>query len=418
MATQIQLTRSGVSGEQPDATEIELGELALNYADGKLFFKNSSNNIEQLNSTYNNSGQKIFVNEADNYIGLNTVLPEFLLDLGGNSASADNSLRLNQNDDGTAIRIGGSANGDITLLRVDNADGETDDSAEGFSIKYLGTNPNNELGIFADNSGTEVQALTILQDGKVGIQTGTPTKELDVNGSAIVQANLDVVGGVTIGVDDTTNGTLSILGGGAGNLEGGEIRLYTAADHDSAYGFYRLDTNSDAFRIGRQGQTDLTLDSSGNLSLSGSLQAFTITGTTLTDGTASISGGAITGATNITASGNVTALDPTQDTHLATKAYVDSTRPEFATGYTTLQESGTAPSSGFLIVSASLSSATTANAITITITVGSTVFTDTELSIFSGGKITTSIPIANGETYSIDEGSNTQIDSVLFKAFA
>ena len=39
MATQIQLTRSGVSGSQPSATEIELGELALNYADGKLFFK-------------------------------------------------------------------------------------------------------------------------------------------------------------------------------------------------------------------------------------------------------------------------------------------------------------------------------------------------------------------------------------------
>ena len=183
MATQIQLTRSGTPGAQPTATEMELGELALNYADGKLYFKNDSNNIEQLNSTYNNSGQKIFVNEADNYIGLNTISPGFLLDLGGDTASDDNTLRLNQNDDGTAIRIGGSAAGDITLLRVDNADGETANSAEGFSIKYLGSN-DHELGIFADNTSSEVQALTILQDGNIGIGQTTPVEKLHIGGTA------------------------------------------------------------------------------------------------------------------------------------------------------------------------------------------------------------------------------------------
>lgn len=172
MATQIQLTRSGTPGSQPTATEMELGELALNYADGKLYFKNDSNNIEQLNSTYNNSGQKIYVNEADNHIGLNTTSPAYLLDLGGSSSSTDNTLRLNQNDDGIAIRIGGSAAGDITLLRVDNANGETANSAEGFGIKYLGSN-NHSLAIFADNSGSAVQALTILQDGTIGISKGT-----------------------------------------------------------------------------------------------------------------------------------------------------------------------------------------------------------------------------------------------------
>jgi hypothetical protein len=31
MATQIQLTRSGTPGAQPTATEMELGELALNF---------------------------------------------------------------------------------------------------------------------------------------------------------------------------------------------------------------------------------------------------------------------------------------------------------------------------------------------------------------------------------------------------
>lgn len=183
MATQIQLTRSGTPDAKPTATEMELGELALNYADGKLYFKNDSNNIEQLNSTYNNSGQKIYVNEADNHIGLNTISPGFLLDLGGDTASVDNTLRIHQNDDGTAIRIGGSAAGDITLLRVDNADGETANSAEGFSIKYLGSN-DHELGIFADNTSSEVQALTILQDGNIGIGQTTPVEKLHIGGTA------------------------------------------------------------------------------------------------------------------------------------------------------------------------------------------------------------------------------------------
>ena len=58
---QIKLTRSGVSGAIPTSGDLELGELALNYADGKVFYKDSTNSIDLLNSTYNNSGQKIYV---------------------------------------------------------------------------------------------------------------------------------------------------------------------------------------------------------------------------------------------------------------------------------------------------------------------------------------------------------------------
>ena len=218
---QIKLTRSGVSGTQPTSNDLELGELALNYADGKLYFKNDSNNIEQLNSTYNNSGQKIFVNEQDNHIGLNTISPEFLLDLGGSSAHTNNTLRLNQNDDGTAIRIGGSTAGDITLLRVDNADGESNSAQNGFSLKYIGSSATNNdaLSIFSDNqTGAAVQALTVLQDGKVGINTPTPSAELDVTGdvevSGTINSNAVTTTDITAtGVVDLTIGTINIAAG-------------------------------------------------------------------------------------------------------------------------------------------------------------------------------------------------------------
>lgn len=303
---QIKLTRSGVSAAIPTSGDLELGELALNYADGKLYFKNDSNNIEQLNSTYNNSGQKIFVNEQDNHIGLNTISPEFLLDLGGSSAHTNNTLRLNQNDDGTAIRIGGSTAGDITLLRVDNADGESNSAQNGFSLKYIGSGATNNdaLSIFSDNqTGAAVQALTVLQDGKVGINTPTPSAELDVTGDVEVSGNLAISGNTVLG--NATSDTTSISGG-------------LTVDTDTLV----VDESEDRVGINQPLPTE-ALDVEGNIVSSGTIDGAVITGTTLTDGTASISNGAITGATDIIATGNVISADPTEDTHLTTKSYVD-----------------------------------------------------------------------------------------------
>ena len=80
-------------------------------------------------------------------------------------------------------------------------------------------------------------------------------------------------GDVTIGGTDAGNKTLTISGGATGNAEGGEIRLATAADYDTTYDFYRIDVNQDDFRIGRAGQTDLTINSSGNATFAGSITA-------------------------------------------------------------------------------------------------------------------------------------------------
>jgi hypothetical protein len=42
----ITIKRSGTANSAP--TSLEFGELALNYADGKLYYKNSSNAIVQI----------------------------------------------------------------------------------------------------------------------------------------------------------------------------------------------------------------------------------------------------------------------------------------------------------------------------------------------------------------------------------
>ena len=115
-------------------------------------------------------------------VGIGTTSPAYTLDLGENSST----IRLVSENNGTAIRIGaGGSSNDVTLIRVDgnssNHDGESDNSQFGFSLKYMGSRGSNlnSLSIFSDaEEGTAVEALTVLQDGKVGIGTTSPTSKL------------------------------------------------------------------------------------------------------------------------------------------------------------------------------------------------------------------------------------------------
>jgi hypothetical protein len=51
MSNKIILKKSSVGAKVPLTTDLEYGELALNYADGKLYFKDSSNQIQFLGSS-------------------------------------------------------------------------------------------------------------------------------------------------------------------------------------------------------------------------------------------------------------------------------------------------------------------------------------------------------------------------------
>ena len=63
MANTLLLKKSGSTGESPTSGELSHGELAINYADGKLFFKNSGNSVvEFLSSPGTSAGQALFSN--------------------------------------------------------------------------------------------------------------------------------------------------------------------------------------------------------------------------------------------------------------------------------------------------------------------------------------------------------------------
>ena len=46
MTTSIKLKKSSVAGKSPLAGDLDYGELAINYQDGKLYYKDASNAIE------------------------------------------------------------------------------------------------------------------------------------------------------------------------------------------------------------------------------------------------------------------------------------------------------------------------------------------------------------------------------------
>ena len=70
MSNKIILKKSSVGAKVPLTTDLEYGEVALNYNDGKLYFKNSSNNIAFLGSS---SATETLTNKSLN-LGSNTLI--------------------------------------------------------------------------------------------------------------------------------------------------------------------------------------------------------------------------------------------------------------------------------------------------------------------------------------------------------
>lgn len=46
MSTKVTLKRSAVQGKAPSSSDLDYGELAVNYTDGRIYYKDSSNNIQ------------------------------------------------------------------------------------------------------------------------------------------------------------------------------------------------------------------------------------------------------------------------------------------------------------------------------------------------------------------------------------
>jgi hypothetical protein len=74
MANKLLLKRSSVTGKVPTTSDLDYGELSLNYTDGLLYYKTSTNTINVLNagSTYGNTQVAAYLTSSNiGVLGLN-----------------------------------------------------------------------------------------------------------------------------------------------------------------------------------------------------------------------------------------------------------------------------------------------------------------------------------------------------------
>lgn len=122
MANKVLLKKSSVVAKVPLTTDLDYGEVALNYADGKLYFKNSSNVIQSFNSDVSSyatlTGTQTLTNKT-----LSSSILTGTLTAGGGVGSAGQVL----SSTGTGVQWvnagsgSGSPGGSNTQLQYNNA---------------------------------------------------------------------------------------------------------------------------------------------------------------------------------------------------------------------------------------------------------------------------------------------------------
>ena len=65
MSTSIKLKKSSISGRIPSTSDLDYGELAINYADGILYFKNSGNTVQSINASPSGIDSSATINLID-----------------------------------------------------------------------------------------------------------------------------------------------------------------------------------------------------------------------------------------------------------------------------------------------------------------------------------------------------------------
>jgi len=202
-----------------------------------------------------------------------------------------------------SLGIGTTSPYSSSKLHIQGTDGASGASTNvGANELFIDNNGNTGVTVGTSNTGTGYYAFAdsdvALRGGlfydhstdDMGFRVASATAmTIDSSGNATFSGTIDS-GDINIGTADTTNGTLTIHGGGTGNAEGGEIRLGLAADHDTTYDFYRIDTLNDDLRIGRQGQTDFYIFQDGlvkvenNFEVGGTISSGAITSTGASSG--------------------------------------------------------------------------------------------------------------------------------------
>lgn len=137
MSSTIKIKRSSVSGSIPSISDLELGELAINTNDGKLFFKKDDGTTESIEtiSPYSNSNLETYLNGNINtdliplyseQVNLGSPTRRFYelylagntIDIGGATISSDGSGQILISAAGAVLPAGSKVGDSITQKSI------------------------------------------------------------------------------------------------------------------------------------------------------------------------------------------------------------------------------------------------------------------------------------------------------------
>lgn len=116
MANKIVLKKSSVPSKIPQSQDLDFGELALNYTDGKLYFKTASNTIDFF---------KTFA-EVNSFSEISVPNQQSLVASGQESALsivAGDGINITTNPNSTSLTISSQANTGSASVEVDSRTG-------------------------------------------------------------------------------------------------------------------------------------------------------------------------------------------------------------------------------------------------------------------------------------------------------
>lgn len=221
--TVIQLKKSADTGNTPDAANLAYGELAINYADGKLFYKNDLDQIKSiylpnLYETVNVNGTLLVPTSATEIL---TFKPDNYINVTG--VSGNDTIIIGE----TISPIALYANA-MSIASYAHANASYDKANAANIIAQAAFNDSNTR--LSTSGGTVSGSLTVTGNLTVqGTLTSVNTQVLSVTDSLIELAN------------NNTSDTLDI--GFYGNYSNGTSNLFTGlvrSDSDKVY--YLFDT--------------------------------------------------------------------------------------------------------------------------------------------------------------------------------
>ena len=245
MSTTIRLKSSGSTGNIPSNSELAFGEVALNYADGVLYFKNSSNVVTQISGSGANTFETINANGTllipDSNVDILSIGSGNGIHIAGNASSDSLTVSVRFDDTVISTSTDTAATANAVKTAYDYADSAhveaTSASAEAIDASNLANSAYNQ----ANNAYTAANNRVL----KAG---DTMTGQLNISsGGLLVTGNTNVTGNISATNDVIASGILKSTQS-AGD-EGGEINLNIPQTNTSIAGAVAIDIYQNKLRI-------------------------------------------------------------------------------------------------------------------------------------------------------------------------